>query len=174
MTHDERRILKHALGITTEGAGYNSSSRNHFVTGPGSSDYKHCENLVAAGLMRKGERGQLVGGSYLYVVSEKGREALRKFLEQETALKTMVTEMAQTHYYMHGALINSIRIHWIDASTFDQQRMVVNKVEVQAEMAERASGPEFTCKFCGAPSWVDPSDQECPPDYCHPGDHGEQ
>jgi hypothetical protein len=32
----------------------------------------------------------------------------------------------------------------------------------------------FTCRFCGAPSWVDPSDQTMPPDYCHPSDHGEQ
>ena len=31
--------------------------------------------------------------------------------------------------------------------------------------------PEFTCKFCGLPSAVDPSDQVAPPDYCHPEDH---
>lgn len=30
----------------------------------------------------------------------------------------------------------------------------------------------FTCKYCGAPSWVDPSDQSPPPDYCHESDHG--
>lgn len=30
----------------------------------------------------------------------------------------------------------------------------------------------FTCKYCGAPSFVDPSDQRQPPDYCHPEDHG--
>ena len=28
----------------------------------------------------------------------------------------------------------------------------------------------FTCKYCGRPSWIDPSDQSPPPDYCH--DHG--
>lgn len=27
------------------------------------------------------------------------------------------------------------------------------------------------CKFCGAPSQVDPADQSPPPDYCHPEDH---
>jgi hypothetical protein len=32
--------------------------------------------------------------------------------------------------------------------------------------------PPFTCKFCGAPSWVDPADQEPPADYCHESDHG--
>lgn len=30
----------------------------------------------------------------------------------------------------------------------------------------------FKCLFCGAPSYVDPSDQEAPPDYCHESDHG--
>lgn len=35
------------------------------------------------------------------------------------------------------------------------------------------SGDEFvfTCKFCGRPSAVDPSDQMAPPDYCHESDH---
>lgn len=31
----------------------------------------------------------------------------------------------------------------------------------------------FRCCYCGAPSWVDPSDQVRPPDYCHESDHGE-
>ena len=31
----------------------------------------------------------------------------------------------------------------------------------------------FTCKYCGQPSWIDPSDQSSPPpDYCHEIDHG--
>lgn len=30
----------------------------------------------------------------------------------------------------------------------------------------------FKCKYCGAPSWIDPSDQIPPPDYCHDSDHG--
>lgn len=32
--------------------------------------------------------------------------------------------------------------------------------------------PEFTCKFCGQPSYLEPVDQEAPPDYCHESDHG--
>ena len=32
--------------------------------------------------------------------------------------------------------------------------------------------PPFHCIFCGMPSWVDPSDQSPPPDYCHESDHG--
>lgn len=30
----------------------------------------------------------------------------------------------------------------------------------------------FTCKYCGLQSWIDPSDQSHPPDYCHEIDHG--
>lgn len=30
----------------------------------------------------------------------------------------------------------------------------------------------FMCKYCGAPSWIEPSDQSRPPDYCHESDHG--
>lgn len=30
----------------------------------------------------------------------------------------------------------------------------------------------FRCRFCGADSWIDPSDQTPPPDYCHESDHG--
>ena len=30
----------------------------------------------------------------------------------------------------------------------------------------------FTCVFCGLPSFLDPSDQSPPPDYCHESDHG--
>lgn len=30
---------------------------------------------------------------------------------------------------------------------------------------------EYTCKFCGAPSQLAPSEQSPPPDYCHEEDH---
>jgi hypothetical protein len=32
-------------------------------------------------------------------------------------------------------------------------------------------GIPFVCRFCGAPSWVEPAEQVQPIDYCHPGDH---
>lgn len=37
---------------------------------------------------------------------------------------------------------------------------------------KRAAIAPYECKFCGAPSWRAPSEQEMPPDYCHPEDHG--
>lgn len=33
--------------------------------------------------------------------------------------------------------------------------------------------PPYECQFCGAPSWLDESEQTAPVDYCHPEDHGE-
>ncbi len=30
----------------------------------------------------------------------------------------------------------------------------------------------YVCKYCGTGSWIEPCDQEPPPDYCHPSDHG--
>lgn len=39
--------------------------------------------------------------------------------------------------------------------------------------AQDAVAP-FICKYCGLPSWVDPSDQSPPPDYCHAIDHAEE
>ena len=45
--------------------------------------------------------------------------------------------------------------------------------EVTHWMPLPALPPLHKCKYCGAPSYVDPSDQEPPPDYCHESDHGE-
>lgn len=38
--------------------------------------------------------------------------------------------------------------------------------------APSPSEPPFKCRYCGAPSWVDPSDQVTPPTFCHESDHG--
>ena len=38
-------------------------------------------------------------------------------------------------------------------------------------LLEDEDKPMYTCKFCGAPSEREPSEQEMPPDYCHPEDH---
>ena len=68
----ERDILRHALGLGRSNREY----RNHFVTGPGSTDYPHCEALVAAGLMTKRPGHPLSGGDPIYYVTEAGRAAL--------------------------------------------------------------------------------------------------
>ena len=72
ITNEQRNILRHALGIEREGYVY----RNHFVTGPGTDDYEHCESLVAAGLMQRREGSPLSGGDPIYSVTEAGRAAV--------------------------------------------------------------------------------------------------
>lgn len=67
-------ILRHALGIRPGQRAF----RNHFVTGPGSTDYEHCEALVAAGLMSKRQGSPLSGGDPVYQVTEAGRAAIAR------------------------------------------------------------------------------------------------
>lgn len=73
MTDEHREILRHALGLNRGSRDY----RNHFVTGPGSTDYPHCEALVSAGLMTKRAGNVLSGGDDIYSVTDAGRAALR-------------------------------------------------------------------------------------------------
>jgi hypothetical protein len=72
MNTEQHQILRHALGLGRSSREY----RNHFVTGPGSTDYPHCEALVAAGLMTKRPGHALSGGDPIYSVTDAGRTAL--------------------------------------------------------------------------------------------------
>ena len=71
MTNEQRDVMRHALGLGRASREY----RNHFVTGPGTTDYPHCEALVAAGLMRRREGNPLSGGDPIYSVTDAGRAA---------------------------------------------------------------------------------------------------
>ena len=73
ITEAQRDILRHALGV---GRGRTAGWRNHFVTGPGCTDYADCEALVAAGLMTKRSAGPLSGGDPVYRVTDAGQDVL--------------------------------------------------------------------------------------------------
>jgi hypothetical protein len=73
LSDEKRHILRHALGLERGSREY----RNHFVTGPGSSDYANCEDLVGAGLMTKRPGHALSGGDPVYTVTEAGKMAAR-------------------------------------------------------------------------------------------------
>ena len=78
MDNEQHNILRHALGLSS--VGMKSSDReyrNHFVTGPGSTDYPHCEALVAAGLMTKRPGHPLSGGDPIYAVTDEGKTVAR-------------------------------------------------------------------------------------------------
>lgn len=68
-------ILRHSLGYDSNGNG--RRYRNHFCTGPGSTDYPLCEELVEAGLMTKQKSlGALSGGDDTYHVTRNGIDAV--------------------------------------------------------------------------------------------------
>jgi hypothetical protein len=60
-------ILRHAVG-------WPKNYRNHYVTGPGTTDYEDCEYLVSIGLMTKHHKEWVPNA--IYVVTDAGREAL--------------------------------------------------------------------------------------------------
>lgn len=74
ITSEQRDILRHALGYGRRTA---PGWRNHFVTGPGTTDHPHCEALVAAGLMTKREGSALSGWDAVYTVTAEGKAAAR-------------------------------------------------------------------------------------------------
>ena len=73
MTNEQRDVMRHALGLGRASREY----RNHFVTGKGSTDYQHCEALVAAGLMARFPPSALTGGDECFTVTAAGRLVAR-------------------------------------------------------------------------------------------------
>ena len=73
MNAEQKDILRHALGLGRGSREY----RNHFVTGKGSTDYPHCEALVAAGLMARFQPSAMTGGNDCFTVTAAGRLVAR-------------------------------------------------------------------------------------------------
>lgn len=70
-TEAQLHILQHSLGLDSFGGG--NMYRNHFVTGPGTTDYPICQSLVQLGLMQiRPVSKVLTGGSDCFVVTPKG------------------------------------------------------------------------------------------------------
>lgn len=63
-------ILQHSLGVDRYGQG--EQYRDHFVAGPGHSDYETCREAERMGLMTHQENRHLVGG-HIFFVTDKGR-----------------------------------------------------------------------------------------------------
>lgn len=72
MTPKERLIVRHALGLDWDSAGY----RNYFLTTEESRDYSRCESLVAKGLMQKKDGSEHPTGYLIYKVTDAGRAAV--------------------------------------------------------------------------------------------------
>lgn len=63
-------ILQHSLGLDQYGRG--KRYRNHFCTGPGSSDFADCQSLAEQGLMIDHGPGKWSGDMHLFSVTAEG------------------------------------------------------------------------------------------------------
>lgn len=66
--------------------------------------------------------------------------------------------------------MQSVAAKMKDKHVLSQLCEIKSEILFGDEMDEQI--PPHTCKYCGAPSWLDESDQSPPPDYCHESDHG--
>jgi hypothetical protein len=71
---EELHILQHSLGVDKYGRG--EQYRNHFVTGPGTTDWPHCHSLAGQGLMINHGPRALCNGDHLFTVSEAGKSRM--------------------------------------------------------------------------------------------------
>jgi hypothetical protein len=72
MTPRQVELARHALGLPNK---RRCSYRNHFVTGPGSTDWGDWQAMVACGTARRHEPRALFGGDYCFVLTRPGAEA---------------------------------------------------------------------------------------------------
>lgn len=75
LTLQQLDLARHALGLPNR---RKRSYRNHFVTGPGSSDYKPWTAMVAAGLAKQFRGNPLSGGDPVFVLTVAGAKAALK------------------------------------------------------------------------------------------------
>lgn len=69
LTPEQRELARHALGLDGR---HSQSWRDHFVTGPGSSDYDRWQEMVATGAATRRAGNQLTGGDDLFLLTRAG------------------------------------------------------------------------------------------------------
>lgn len=72
MTHEQKALARHALGLPNE---RRCSYRNRFVTGPGGADFHAWMDMVDAGLARRSDGSKLpFGGDDLFRLTRAGAD----------------------------------------------------------------------------------------------------
>lgn len=118
MSPDHLGVLCHSLGLDDRGRG--RAYRSHFVTGPGSKDWKACNALVDAGLMTKHEPRELTGGDFLFVVTDAGREAVRAHF---AALPNVKESRSKARYLSFLAEDSGLRFgEWLRVDALRRKR----------------------------------------------------
>lgn len=73
MTPEQRELARHALGLPNKSQ---RSFRNHFVCGPGHSDYADWMAMTKAGLAKRRDGGRMpFSGNDLFWLTRSGAEA---------------------------------------------------------------------------------------------------
>ena len=85
LTGAQKHILRHSLGVPDPGQ--TNMYRNHFVTGEGSTDYPDCMALLGLGMMTRQNGNELTGGDDAFFVTEIGKAAVRKILQEQNHAK---------------------------------------------------------------------------------------
>lgn len=75
MTPEQIELARHALGL---GNGRLVSYRNHFVTGPGHSDYDNWTAMVASHMATRRKGSALTGGDDIFYLTPAGAKAALK------------------------------------------------------------------------------------------------
>lgn len=84
LTANERELMEHALGLNY----HRTSFRNHFVTGPGSTDWDAWQSLVDRGFAVRREPSPISGGDYVFTVTDEGKSVLAKFKPEKSKSKS--------------------------------------------------------------------------------------
>lgn len=76
LTIEQRELARHALGLPNR---KKTSNRNHFVCGPGHSDYDNWMSMTENGCARRWASSMMTGGDNLFRLIRAGAElALNK------------------------------------------------------------------------------------------------
>ena len=81
ISQKQLNILRHAIGYDDAGndrwhGAAEDARRNHFVTGPGSTDFPDCAALVAKGFMTDQGPHPVAGGDHCFSVTTEGRQCV--------------------------------------------------------------------------------------------------
>lgn len=93
-------ILQHSLGVNQYGQG--EQFRNHFCTGPRSTDYQTCKEAVSLGLMVEREKVAMYGGDSVFFVTPKGVDHVALNSPAEPPKPKLTRSQQRYRDYLHA------------------------------------------------------------------------
>lgn len=113
----------------------------------------------------KSKADKIIAGLHFFIIS-RDPEVSDAYLDKRalSSLAEAVSLLTSKNSTYRELAKETIR-DWVKLGS-EVRRLVKRSMDTSNEE------PPFTCKYCGLPSWIDPSDQSPSPDYCHKIDHG--